>query len=123
MAKKNIPSIRNGDDYRLQIQYAVVTNIAGYKFWLTLKKDFADTDEAAVLHVSTVAGQYPMDDPVNGICYLYIPSEVTAALPAGSYYYDLQVKSTANEITTILPPIDDYRARVFVIPQVTRAKS
>ncbi len=123
MAKKNIPSIRNGDDYRLQIQYAVVTDITGYKFWLTLKKDFSDTDEAAVLHVSTVAGNYPMDDPTNGICYLHIPSDVTATLPAGSYYYDLQVKSTANEITTILPPIDDYRARVFVIPQVTRAKS
>ena len=121
MAKKYIPNIRAGDNYLLEIKYNNGTNITGYKFWLTLKAKFTDGDALAILQATTTAGDYPTDDPLNGICYLSVASAITAGLPIGNYYFDLQAKSATDEIATLLPPIDDYRSKITVVPQVTNA--
>jgi hypothetical protein len=122
MAKKYIPDIRAGDSYQLEIKYNNGSDITGYKFWLTLKNKFTDDDSAAVLQTTTVAGSLPQDTPESGVCFFVISSEVTGTIPVGSYFYDLQARTQQGEITTLLPPISDYRSKVTVIPQVTNAK-
>jgi len=116
-----LEDIRQGDDYVLKIDFGTSNNITDFEFWLTLKNDFEDADANAVLQVSTVAGSDPADDPTHGIAYLRIPAATTKAIDPNSYIYDLQVKTDTGLITTIIPPNSDYKDRVKVIPEVTKA--
>ena len=116
-----LEDIRQGDDYVLKVDFGTSNDITGFEFWLTLKNDFEDVDANAVLQVSTVAGSDPADDPTHGIGFIRIPAATTKAAAPGSYIYDLQVKTDSGLITTIIPPNSDYRDRVKVIPEVTKA--
>lgn len=119
-----IPDMRVGDEYTLKIQYPTGTNITGYKFWLTLKASAADLDNAAALQHSTVAGDQPSDEVLNGIAYIVVPSSIMKAVPAGEYLYDVQAKkpgSAGEGIKTLLPPINATDDVVTVFQEITRA--
>ena len=115
-----LEDIRQGDDYTLKVNFGA-NDITGFEFWLTLKNDFEDTDANAVLQVTSVAGSDPGDDPTHGIAYIRILASQTKQIIPGSYIYDLQVKTTSGLINTIIPPNSDYKDRVKVIPEVTKA--
>ena len=121
---KYLPDMRAGDDYNIQLRIldnnSNVVNITGYKFWLTLKSSFEDTDASAVLQFSSVAGYNENDQPTQGICYLAVPAALTKPIVAGSYYYDIQQEVGIN-VTTVLPPVVDYKDKIIVVPEVTRA--
>jgi len=114
-----IPDIRSGDTTNIKIQYPAGTNITGYKFWLTLKNNFEDADADAVYQLSTDAGDNVNDDPENGLVYLTINTVITP----GKYFWDIQTKSPEGVITTIAPPVADYKNRVTVIPEITKSTS
>lgn len=127
-----IDDLRQGDEVTIKIDMSNVdeipvtppTDLTGFKFWFTLKKDVLDGDELAALQVSTTAGDSDNDDPINGIVYLTIESDVMATVEAGTYFYDLQMKrpsATGKGIKTILPPIGDPIDPIIVYPQVTKA--
>lgn len=120
-----LPNMRVGDDYsiKLIVQNPDKTpqNITGFKFWLTLKTSFALDDAAATLQFITTVGHNPNDNAAAGECYIYIDGEQTKTIPAGSYYYDIQQKTLDGGITTIVPPIEDYKDKITVVPEVTRA--
>lgn len=119
-----IPDMRVGDEYTLKIQYPAGTNITGYKFWLTLKTNAADLDAAAALQYSTVAGDQPSDEVLNGIAYMVIPSSIMKAVVAGEYLYDVQAKkpgAAGEGIKTLLPPINATDDVVTVFQEITRA--
>jgi hypothetical protein len=123
MASKHLPNLRQGDDYTIEIKYPAGTDITGFKFYITLKSDFEDLDSTAALQYSTVAGDGLLDDPIKGVCFLTVPAAVMAMVVAGSYFYDLQAIAPSGLVTTLAPPIDDYKYRLSVIPQITRATS
>lgn len=117
---KYLKDFRVGDTVSVKIEYPNTTNIAGYKFWLTLKKNINDV--VPVVQVSTVAGSNVLDDAAHGVCYLQIPSTTTAAIPVGKYYYDLQRAlpgQVVPDIRTLIPPVEEYRDKISVLPQIT----
>lgn len=118
---KHLPPIRQGDDYKSKIAFPVGTDITGVRFFLTLKNDFEDPDELAVLQYTHTAGVGADDDAINGNCVFAVPAAVTATLPAGAYFYDLQAVFIAGDVVTLAPPIKEYKVKLAVIPQVTRA--
>ena len=109
--------LRQGDTEKLKLDYGGDNDITGFKWWLTLKEEFDQPDAEAALQVSTAAGDHVDDDPAHGIAYLVF----TVTAPAGCYYYDLQERSAAGEIRTLLPLQEDYRTKLRVYPQVTQA--
>lgn len=110
------PDLRRGDTRRVKIQYPTGTDVTGWKFWFTMKASFEDTDENAILQVTTTAGDEDDDDPTAGTVYL--PIDVDCA--AGSYYWDIQTKTADGEIITILPSPARYAEKITVIPDVTQ---
>ena len=121
MAIKHLPNMRQGDDYTVEIKYPIGTNITGFKFYLTLKASFDDLDAAAILQYSQVVGDNILDDALNGVLFFSVPASITATVAAGSYYYDFQQISIGGQVETLMPPIDDHKHKLIVIPQVTRA--
>lgn len=122
---KYIHDFRAGDDYSLKLtckdNAGLPANITGYKFWFFLKSNFEDLDNAAVLQFSTTAGDNVNDDVVNGICYIYVPSTLTKTIPTGKYFYEIQQKTLSGAIATVVPPVEDYKDKVFVAPELIKA--
>ena len=121
---KYLPDMRAGDDYNIKLvindSTGTAKNITGYKFWLTLKAAISDADTAAALQFSTTAGDNVNDDLPNGICYMAVPAAMTKLIVSGEYRYDIQQR-VGNSLTTVLPPIADYKDKLTVIPEITRA--
>lgn len=119
---KWIRDFRQGDTYRLKIEYPVGTILTGYKHWLTLRKDFG---EQVSMQVSSVFGDHPEDDAGNlttrPVAFLEASPAVTALLASGKYIYDVQAKSSDGGVLTLAPPPtqEEYKDKVFVAPQVT----
>lgn len=114
-------SIRQGDDYKIDFRLKNSADITGMRFFLTLKKSFDDSDSDAVLQHLHIAGEGIDDDAENGYCRIIVPAEKTTEIPAGKYFYDFQMTSAFGEVFTILPKPEEYKVRLQVIPQVTRA--
>lgn len=121
---KYLPDMRQGDDYNIKLvikdSTGAVKDITGYKFWLTLKASLSDADSAAALQFSTIAGDNVNDDLPNGICYMAVPASMTKEVVPGEYRYDIQQR-VGNAITTVLPPIADYKDKLIVVPEITKA--
>jgi hypothetical protein len=121
---KYIDDMRIGDEFNLELRLTDLAgspqNITGYKFWITLKTSLDDADIDAVLQFSSTAGNNVNDDIVGGIAYLCVPSSMTKLIPAGAYFYDVQY-AIGTTVSTIVPPVADYKDKVLVVPEVTRA--
>ena len=121
---KYLPDMRAGDDYNVKLVIkdvaGVAKDITGYKFWLTLKASISDADAAAALQFSTTAGDNVNDDIANGICYMAVPAIMTKGIIPGEYRYDIQQR-VGTALSTVLPPIADYKDKLIVIPEITRA--
>lgn len=114
---KYIPDIRQGDTYRLKLEYQG-TDLTGWRHWITLRAEFDDT--AAALETSSWAGDHADDDPENGIAYVEFSASQTALVTPGTYQWDIQAKSLGGDIVTILPPAERYLDTVKLVPQVTK---
>ena len=98
MADRALETLYRGDTRVLRFTVtdgAAVKDITGYKFFCTIKVNQDDADSAAVLQVSTTAGDNQWDedndDVANGKCYLVLSSTDTNGLTPGErYFYDLQ---------------------------------
>lgn len=113
------PDFRQGDTVTVKIQYPALSDITGYKFWLSLVAQFGATP---VAQVSTTAGDDPRDEVANGICYLTIPSTTSVDIPPGKYYYDIQrdiLGTVPLDTKTIAPPPSEYKDILTVVPAAT----
>lgn len=115
---KYIRDIRQGDTYRLKLQYQNGTDITGWRHWMTLRSEF--TDEVAALTTASTVGDYPDDDAENGIAWIEFTPAQTAIVEPGTYQWDIQAKNIAGDIITLLPPAERYADTVKLVPQVTR---
>jgi hypothetical protein len=117
-----LQDFRVGDTVRVKIQYPTTTDITGYKFWLTLKNAFEDADPG-VMQIETTAGDDPLDIPGSGRAYLVATPTDTGSIAPGKYVWDIQAMTADGEITTIAPPIAEYKDKVTVVPGATSATS
>lgn len=111
-----IADFRIGDTKIIKIDYGTGVDITDWKFWITLRESLESTK--IILQASTTAGDNPLDDVANGLVYLTINSTDSSNIPPGSYNWDIQVKkgiSTPAIISTILPPIADYKDKINVV--------
>jgi hypothetical protein len=76
-------------------------DITGFTYWLTVKKQLADADADAVIGpLSVTPGNHT--DPANGETQIVIPSDTTAGVAVGEYYYDIQEKDSSDRISTLV---------------------
>jgi len=102
-----IKDFRQGETKSIKINYGAGCDITGWLFWFTMRKEFDDTDFVA--QATHTAGADANDDPTSGLAYITLPSDVSALIDIGKYYYDVRVSKggTPPVIRTIVPPIED----------------
>lgn len=110
MAHKKDFELVRGDTFVLGIKLKTPAgdfqDLRGYKFYFTVKDDLSKPDDEAKIKVDlTVAG----DEPV----YDTILTADTSSLEAKEYFYDLQMKTPAGQIKTLLI------GKIKLIPDVT----
>jgi len=93
--------ITRGDTYSFDLaltdENGAVQNITGWTFFLTLKEFKDQSDDDAVLYKEVTSHS----DPTQGETTITLDPDDTKNL-SGIYYYDIQVKTNANEVITIL---------------------
>lgn len=88
----------------------VPLNISGGKFYFTIKKDYSDTDENAVVQIMNDT----FTSPLSGEAEIVLPSTTTSAIPIGDYVYDIRFIDAAGNSTNI------QGGTFSVYPTVTR---
>jgi hypothetical protein len=121
---KYIHDFRVGDDYILKLTITDLNdapvNITGFDYTLTLKSNFTDANANAVLQFTTTVGDNANDNAANGIVFIHVPNTLTKLISSGKYYYEIE--EVANGVvSTRVPPIVDYKDKVFVAPQLNIA--
>ena len=99
-----------GDDVPINIEVTkdgVPQNIAGWKAYLTLKKDPDVSDDDADLKKDVTEHT----DPTNGKTQFLLASTETDLL-LGVYHFDIQLKDDTPEIMTILKGLMDFLADI-----------
>ncbi len=117
---KELKDFRQGDTKNIRLDYGVGFSIVGYKFWFTLRTAFDDVNP--IVQVATTAGNHPLDDVANGIAYLQLESDVSANIPVGKYFWDVQAATPSSPpvVTTLLPTIKNLKDKIEVLEQVTK---
>lgn len=74
------------------------------KFWFTAKRSLEDSDGGAVIDLSSPSGGLVVSSPTTGQIDFKMAPAVTSGLGALelTFYYDVQGKTPAGEIKTIL---------------------
>jgi len=113
---KYLQDIRQGDSRTIKINYGEGFDISGWTFYFVMKADLEASDPDVV--ITATVGEHSEDDALNGIVNIVVPAATTAALVADSYYYSIKRSDGAAtpDIKTILPPVDDYKDRLRIIP-------
>jgi len=113
---KYLQDIRQGDTRTIKINYGEGFDISGWTFYFVMKEDLT-AEEPDVL-ITTTVGDHTEDDAANGIVNIVVSSAITGALTASSYYYSVKRSDggATPDIKTILPPVDEYKDRLRIIP-------
>mgnify|MGYP001173740760 CR=1 FL=1 len=96
-----------GDDIHLTVaiqEDGVAVDITGGSIWITFKNNLTDVDTSAVLQVAwgaAAGARGPLTSPASGIHEIHLTNTDTANLNS-EYYYDIQYKSTAGDVITLL---------------------
>jgi hypothetical protein len=77
-------------------------DITGAKAWMTAKHFKTDTDAMAVFQVNSDAGDINLYDPTHGRLQINVqPVHTEGLLEDEVLYYDIQLKESTGQITTI----------------------
>lgn len=118
MAKRY--KVFRGDTFELTLPVTLngaVYDITGCTLFFTVKNSINDLDTAALSQKKTGTG-ITHTSPTSGIANLVVPSTETELWPLNKALpYDVQLKTTANEIFTI------ETGFITVRPEVTRITS
>lgn len=115
-----ITDFRQGDSKVIKIDYGTGVDITGWSFIFTMKESL-DTDTISA-QIKTTAGDNAADDVANGLAHITLDSDTSYTLKPAKYFYDVQVNKGGNPpvISTILPPIGEYKDRITVVPGLTK---
>lgn len=91
---------------KLKTQDGNYQDLRGYKFYFTVKENINQSDEEANLKVDvSVSG----DEPIYDI----VLEADTSSLLSREYFYDIQMKTPANQVKTLLI------GKIKLLPDVT----
>lgn len=117
-----LPDFRRGDTYPVELYIVneddAAYDITGWVFTFTLK---SVSTGLIALQISKTAGDDTKDDPSNGMVYLEIDSDTSAAQTPGSYYYDVQrsIPGSPPDVRTILPDIENPHDKLRIFEDVS----
>lgn len=80
-------------------------DLTGSELWFTIKVNQADTDAAALVQKTSGSGITHADEQDGdgaGLATVALEPEDTEKLLARDYYYDVQMKSPAGAVTTVV---------------------
>lgn len=80
---------------------------------MMIRKKYADEDKSAPLVSLTHEDGITLGDTVDNVV-IVIDDLTTEGIPAGTYYYDLELISPSEEVTKLL------RGKAFILAEVTR---
>jgi len=92
--------IYRGDNYSWDFQFTsagVIEDIRGWTLYFTAKRCCTDADVDAI--IQKIITNHT--DPTHGITQLSFSHVETNAFPVGTWVYDVQVKTAADEIYTL----------------------
>lgn len=116
MAKRY--KVYRGDTFNLTLPVTLngaVYDITGSTLFFTVKNKVSDLDAAALTQKKTGQG-ITHTSPSSGIAVLAVPSTETDVWPTNKALpYDVQLKTTANEIFTL------ETGFITVLPEITRS--
>ena len=109
---KYLSDWRTGSTKQIKIDYGTGVDITGWQFYLLLKKDFTSTKIDYTF--TTTAGDNVLDDVLNGLCYLTVPSDAT--VKPGKYHYVVKVNKGGSPavVKVIIPPIGEAKEKVEI---------
>ena len=121
---KHLKDFRQGDTYVFGVEQIATddqgvetpVDLSGSRLTLSLTSAF---DEPPVFTFSKIAGDHITDKPAEGLIKMVLTSEFTRLIPAGKYYFDVQLEMPDGTVSTVLPPLEDYKDRVQVIPDIS----
>jgi hypothetical protein len=91
-------------------------DITGAKVWMTAKHFKTDADQNAVFQVTSDTGDINIYDPANGRVQINVqPFHTDSLLEDEVLYYDIQLKESTGQITTI------GQGKLEVLTDVTQA--
>lgn len=110
---KYIDDFVQGETRTFVFDYGITTDITGWVFRLTIWKDGASKATAIV---NTTAGSDPRDIATEGKCYLTLPSNITATIPADKYYYAFErtIAGSPEDVRVLMPPFKDRKDKLEV---------
>ena len=121
MTSTNLTIIRNDDN---EFDATVLlngspTNVTGWTFKITAKKNLSDLDAAAVFQATSAGGAITITDAPNGVIHIVVASALTTTLPPHytNLYYDLQAIDSGSKVRTLA------LGTLKVLPDVTLATS
>lgn len=91
----------------------VAYDLSTYTARMMIRKHYADNDKNAPLASLTDEDAIALGSSGDNIV-ITIADSVTEIIPAATYYYDLELISSSQEVTKLL------RGKVTVLPEVTR---
>ena len=97
-------------DFELKFPY----NITGHTFTVGFKVSLDDQNSKLKLQVTSDSGDHPDDDPINGVKYIRIPSNLTRKLTPNVYYYGIQKLIEPDIVKTIIV------GKIEILPDVNQ---
>ena len=113
-----LKDFRRGDSFILRWNFGTGVNITNWNITFSLRDTFTSD---LVCSVKRTAGDYPLDEILNGIMYFYFDPETSKTLIPKSYKWDLQlvIPGVNKQVITLLPSEDYYKEPIKVLPDIT----
>lgn len=106
-----------GDDWKLDVtlkdEDGLAIDLTGATVFFTVKENESDADTSAVITEDVTSHT----DPTNGETSIEVSDTETDDVDPGTYYYDIQVKTAAGNIQTVV------KGTLTVLTDITRRTS
>ena len=114
----DLDDFRRGDTFLLRFNFGTGVIITDWNITFSLRDTF--TSEL-ITSVKRTVGDYPLDEPLNGLFYFFFDDVSSQALTPKKYKWDIQlvVPGVLKQVHTLLPKKENYKESLEILPDVT----
>lgn len=114
----DLKDFRRGDTFLLRFDFGTGIDITNWNITFSLRDTFTSD---LVTSVKRTAGDYPLDELLNGIFYFFFDDVSSQALIPKKYKWDIQlvIPGTFKQVSTLLPKEENYNEPIIILPDVT----
>lgn len=114
----DLDDFRRGDTFLLRFNFGTGVIITDWNITFSLRDTF--TSEL-IMSVKRTVGDYPLDEPLNGLFYFFFDDVSSQALTPKKYKWDIQlvVPGVLKQVHTLLPKKENYKESLEILPDVT----